>query len=236
MRLFATTKDFNWRYTLGELFLIVIGVSIALAASSWYEDQIDRRTEVEYLERLRAALAIDIARFTDFERRVLEVKANTLKALSTETATSLLSGDADGLMRDLNYSSFKALPESNSATFEELKSTGKLALIRDASLRDALAQYYSGYELMSGILAEPMGPYRIIIRSSLPGNAIYDWKANNKPIDMSELRSGLEILMSHPDLEAAVNSELFYTADMEFYLQEYRTHAEELLELLDAVL
>ena len=235
MRLFATAKDFNWRYALGELFLIVIGVSIALAASSWYEDQIDHRTEVEYLDRLRAALAIDIARFTDFER-VLETKANTLKALSTETATSLISGDADGLMRDLNYSSFKALPESNSATFEELKSTGKLALIRDSSLRDALAQYYSGYKLMSGILAEPMGPYRIIIRSSLPGDAIYDWKANNKPIDMSELRSGLEILMSHPDIEAAINSELFYTADMEFYLQEYRTQAEELLELLDAVL
>ena len=235
MRLFATAKDFNWRYTLGELLLIVIGVSIALAASSWYEDQIDHRTEVEYLDRLRAAIAIDIARFTDFER-VLETKANTLKALSTETATSLISGDADALMRDLNYSSFKALPESNSATFEELKSTGKLALIHDASLRDALAQYYSGYELMSGILAEPMGSYRIIMRSSLPGNAIYDWKANNKSIDMTDLRSGLEILMSHPDLEAAINSELFYAADMVFYLQEYRMQAEELLDLLDAAL
>jgi hypothetical protein len=235
MRLFATAKDFNWRYTLGELLLIVIGVSIALAVSSWYEDQIDRRTEVEYLERLRAALAIDVVRFTRFER-VLQAKANTLEALSTETATSLLSGDADGLMRDLNYSSYKALPESNSATFEELKSTGKLALIRDASLRDVLARYYSGYELMSGILAEPMGPYRIIMRSSLPGKAIYNWKTNNKPIDMNELRSGLEILMSHPDLNAAINSELFYTADMEFYLREYRTQAEELLDLLDAVL
>jgi len=235
MRLFATTKDFNWRYTLGELFLIVVGVSIALAASSWYEDQIDHRTEVEYLDRLRTALAIDIARFADFER-ILETKADTLKALSTETATSLLSDDADGFMRDLNYSSFKALPESKSSTFEELKSTGKLALIRDASLRDALARYYSGYELMSGILAEPMGPYRIIMRSSLPGNAYYDWRANEKPIDMSELRRGLEILMSHPDLEAAINSELFYAADLEFYLQMYRKQAEELHDLLDAVL
>ncbi len=234
MRLLATAKVFNWRYAIGELLLIVMGVSIALAASSWYEDQIDRRTEAEYLDRLRAALAIDIARFTDFER-VLNIKANTLKALSTGIATSLLSGDADDLMHDLTYSSFKALPESNSATYEELKSTGKLALIRDVNLRDALAQYYSGYELMTGILAEPMGPYRIIMRSSLPGNTSYDWRVNNQPIDLSELRSGLEILLSHPELESAINSELFYTADMQFYLQMYRTKAKELLDVLDAV-
>ncbi len=70
----------------------------------------------------------------------------------------------------------------------------------------------------------------------MPGNAVYDWWADHEPINPSELRSGLEILMSHPDLEAAINSELFYTADMEFYLQEYRTQAEELLNVLDAVL
>lgn len=235
MRFAGTIKGFNWKYAFGETLLIVIGVTIALAASSWYGDRVDRRTEADYIGRLHAALATDISRFSDFEK-ILEAKANTLKALLTKNANLLLSDGASGFMSDLNYSEYKALPESNSATFEELKSTGRLALIRDARLRDALAQYYSGFQLMSGILAEPGGAYRELKRSSLPGGAVYDWRVDGNPIDSIELRNGLEELQSHPDFVAAINSELAYTADMMSYLRQYRIHAQELQGILESAL
>ena len=235
MRIFGHVTDFNWRYALGELTLIVAGITIALAANSWYEDQIDLATEVEYIDRLHAALSVDISTFSSFEK-ILETKANTLKALSTETAASLLSNGADDLMSDLNYSVFKALPASNSAIFEELQNTGNLALLSDPSVRDALAQYYSGYKLMSGILAEPGGAYREILRSSLSGSAAHDWWIDGQSIDVNELRSGLDKMLSHPEIEAAINSELFYTADMKFYLRRYRTQAIELRIILEAKL
>lgn len=41
MRLMPTARRFDWRYALGEVSLIVMGVTIALAASSWYEERID---------------------------------------------------------------------------------------------------------------------------------------------------------------------------------------------------
>lgn len=145
MRLMPTARRFDWRYALGEVSLIVMGVTIALAASSWYEERIDRQTEAEYVDRLRTALAMDTLRFADYAT-ILEIKASTLKSLLAESATSLLAGGNDRLMRDLDYSEYQALPEANSATFEELKSTGRLALIRDAGLHDALSQYYAGYE------------------------------------------------------------------------------------------
>ena len=235
MRFAGTIKGFNWKYALGETFLIVIGVTIALAASSWYEDRNDRRTEIEYIGRLHAALAIDISRFTRFEQ-VLEVKAETLKALLTKNANLLLSDGANDFMSNLRYSEYKTLPESNTATFDELTSSGKWALIRDASLRDAVARYYSGFRLMSDILAEPGGVYRELKRSSLPGGAIYDWVVHGEPIDPSELRNGLEVLQSHPDFVAAVNSELAYTADMMFWLRKYRISAQELQGVLDSAL
>ena len=81
---------------------------------------------------------------------------------------------------------------------------------------------------MSGILAEPGGAYREIKRSSLPGGAIYEWQVNGASIDSSDFRIGLEQLLSHPDLDAAVNSELAYTGDMMFYLRQYRIRAQEL--------
>jgi hypothetical protein len=234
MRIFEHVKDFNWRYALGELTLIVAGVTIALAVNSWYEDQIDLATEIEYIDRLHAALSADISTFSSFEK-ILDTKANMLKALSTETVSSLLSIGADDLMRDLNFSAFKALPASNSTIIEELQNTGNLALLSDSSVRDALAQYYSGYKLMSGILAEPGGRYREILRSSLSGNAAHYWWIDGQSIDVNELRSGLEKMLSHPDIEAAINSELFYTADMKFYLRRYRTMAIELRNILEAM-
>ena len=39
----------NWRYALGELLLIVVGVTIALAATTWYEKRQERRVAKELL-------------------------------------------------------------------------------------------------------------------------------------------------------------------------------------------
>jgi hypothetical protein len=235
MRFAGTIRGFNWKYAFGETLLIVIGVTIALAASSWYENRVDRQTEIAYIERLYAALASDVSRFSDFEK-ILDSKANTLKALLTRNADSLLSNGAGEFMKNIDYSEYKALPESNSATFEELISTGKLGLIRDAHLRDALAQYYLGFQLMSGILAEPGGNYRELKRSILPGEAVYDWLVDGKPIETIDLRSGLEELYSHPEFVVAANSELAYTADMMIYLRQYKIRAQELQSALEGAL
>ena len=35
----------NWKYGLGELALIIVGVSIALAANSWYQNEVERQLE-----------------------------------------------------------------------------------------------------------------------------------------------------------------------------------------------
>jgi hypothetical protein len=85
---------------------------------------------------------------------------------------------------------------------------------------------------MSRIFAQPVGSYKEILWSSLPGPAVFDQKINNMPIDSGELRRGLQRLMSHPDFESAVNSELHYTAGMLFWLRQFRAEADELLILL----
>jgi hypothetical protein len=71
------------------------------------------------------------------------------------------------------------------------------------------------------------------MRSSLPGIATYDWRSTGKPIDPGELRRGLETLLSQAGLEAAINWELYYTADMMWWLQQFRVEAEEILDLID---
>jgi hypothetical protein len=50
----------NWRYAVGEVVLIVVGVTIALAATSWYEGRQDRRDELLILQQLRQTLSEDL--------------------------------------------------------------------------------------------------------------------------------------------------------------------------------
>ena len=59
-RLSKLSDSVNWKYGIGEIFLIVAGVSIALAASSWYENRQLRNDEFAALAQLKATLTDDL--------------------------------------------------------------------------------------------------------------------------------------------------------------------------------
>ena len=64
MRVSRLVSASNWRYAIGEVVLIVVGVSIALAASSWYENRQLRGDEFAALAQLQATLREDLDRIT----------------------------------------------------------------------------------------------------------------------------------------------------------------------------
>lgn len=228
MRIFRQSGQFDLAYMLRELALIVIGVTLALSATSWYEQWSDRQTEQAYLDRIRSSLERDISRFDGFDES-LQRKAAFLKALLTDGVDQLMSRDTAELMHDLHFSSYRTLPRTDSAVFSELRNTGRLALLRDDEWRDSLARYYGEYELMWGIFQQSSGPYRTMIQSAMPGIAMYDWRIDQTPVSADDFRLGLERLMSMPGVEAAINADLYYTADMRSYMGQYRDWADFLL-------
>ena len=60
MRVSRLVSAPNWRYAVGEIVLIVVGVTIALAGTSWYEGRQDRRDEIMVLQQLRQTLSEDL--------------------------------------------------------------------------------------------------------------------------------------------------------------------------------
>jgi hypothetical protein len=48
-------------YALGEIFLVVIGILIALQVNTWNEDRVQRSREVKYLKNIRLDLEKDLA-------------------------------------------------------------------------------------------------------------------------------------------------------------------------------
>ncbi len=70
----------TWKHAVGEVFLIVVGITIALAVNGWYSERTDRVSEAEYLARLRVDLQTDLEDFPQF-LAVLERKAAILQDL-----------------------------------------------------------------------------------------------------------------------------------------------------------
>jgi len=224
-------RPVNWTYAIGEVLLIVIGVSIALGVNAWYEHRLDRINEREYLCRLYKDISDDINRFDGFATR-LEKKAETLKDLLLETDESLMARSLTALADDLARSDTVSLTAIQTVTFDDLRSTGRLVLLRNANVRAALADYYRRYELMSQIFAESHGPYKRILAGAIPGQAEFDRRINGKPIERTALLRGLQNLRSHSEFEPAVNAELSYTAGLLDWTRNFQTDAKELAKLL----
>ena len=222
----------NWQQTATEFVVIVVGVLAALAVDQWRDERNDSKTEAEYLGRLRIDVEADIEQFYSFEQ-ILETKARLLQSLLDDTINSEFAHDPRSLMEAVGYSSFIALPDSVSTTFDELQSTGRLALIQDLSQRDALSKYYSGFKHISAILSEPSGDYRRLLWGTVPGAVSRDWRLSDSISRVDELRQSLKLMQENPELPAALNNEITYATTMQYYLVTYRTRAENLLQLLN---
>jgi len=80
MRVVRLARYISWKYAVGEVLLIFVGITAALAANSWYMDRQRERDEIRLLEQLRVALVGDLTSFEDVADR-LETRIDDLTAL-----------------------------------------------------------------------------------------------------------------------------------------------------------
>ena len=225
------TIKVNWQRAVTEFVVIVFGVLAALAVDEWRSARQDRITEYEYLARIRTDIQADIDNFRRLEE-IFQSKADTITELKELPKSDLFARDPSKLMEGLNHSSYVALPDSRSTTFDELMSTGRLALIRDVEQRDALSRYYSEFEHISAILFEPVGDYRRLLFETFQPELLERSRLTGNVVKLSEIQSDLESLISHPDFLPAANTEIVYANSLLYYLQLYRKQAEQVLDLL----
>lgn len=141
MRVSRLVSAANWRYAVGEVFLIVVGVTIALAATSWYEGRQERRDEVLVLQQLRQTLNEDLQEI-DMTWEMTQQRERYLVSL------------LDHLESDNPYTEglgvkFQALigwrtVRIKTAPFEALKEQG-YSVISNAVLREKLISFYEDH-------------------------------------------------------------------------------------------
>jgi len=131
-----------FKYAIGEIVLVVIGILIALSINNWNTKNIDSQKEKEYLSNL----------IEDIEtQRIIvgkQIKHESDMRSSSEKAIHLLNSDnidTDSLNSYLTTITRKTFV-INDPTFQDLKTSGNILLIRNNELRNKIISFYQNLE------------------------------------------------------------------------------------------
>ncbi|MEM1259774.1 MAG: hypothetical protein AAGB24_16585 [Bacteroidota bacterium] len=130
----------NWRYAIGEFFIVVIGILVAFQLDAWKENQDEARLVNEYLTDIKAGLETDQA----FYKRASEYFNSIGKDIQTTRDYLLqdqLSLPKDGQKSIRELTDWYRIYISNTA-FEDLNNSGRISLIENKKLRYDIIAYY----------------------------------------------------------------------------------------------
>jgi hypothetical protein len=136
-----------FKYAIGEIVLVVIGILIALQINTWSGDRKLNQQETLYLERLLLENKKDIITFTT-EIEQLEYNNQKITNLSKafkdkNSSDSLLVRSAIEYVID---GSLYPVFNPSTSTYEDLSSTGNLSVIKNTQLRDQIVGHYEYYQ------------------------------------------------------------------------------------------
>jgi len=132
------------RRAIAEVATIVVGVLIALGVNNWNENRIGRNLESQYLGRLREAASSN----TETAELIVRLANDKLEALGAlervlqQPSDSRSTSEVIAAVRSGSLNLGWTIPVFDSVVFEEMRSTGRLGLIRQVELREKVINYY----------------------------------------------------------------------------------------------
>lgn len=228
------------RRAAGEFAVIVLGVLVALAADAWNDRRLDRAEEREYLERLHTALQEDTAQY-QFILNWMDRKEAGLRRvdelLSSPTAIVQDSEDFASHLAAAQNFGWNVGPLGARATFEDLRSSGKLGLLREVDLRNRLIEYYGRTESEDRRIEArrtdfPRIAYRFVpaVRTTEPGRFGASERVGVK--DPNALLQTLRASALSDHVQAELNRTLFIRGS----ISDLQTNATQLLEEISQAL
>ncbi|WP_228853521.1 hypothetical protein [Aegicerativicinus sediminis] len=132
-------------YAIGEIVLVVIGILLAVQINSWNQDRKDAKTELDVLKKLNTNIQTDTA---TFHKGISQIQSSLdkLNIIEDEINNEKLDRFSINIIRPMLDAVNINL---ETTTWENLKSTGELNLIKNAQLTDSIQNYYIQFSLNS---------------------------------------------------------------------------------------
>jgi hypothetical protein len=232
-RIGTAIRGRDWAAVAIEFAIVVLGIFAALQAEDWNQGRRDRQLEQVYISRLIDETIANLEILKRHEQ-IFEEKVQFILALPDLPLDDAFQRDPQAFMYQVDYSSYVQIPNLRSETYQELESSGRLALLRDARLRSAIASNINDYRSIQAVFVEPIGNYRRLLFEMLPGRSYYDYRVGAGATDAAAIVASIEAFRSNPRFEAAANAEITYGSDVLFFVREATQRSEQILSLLQA--
>ena len=129
-----------FKYAIGEIILVVIGILIALQINNWNETKKRRALEIETLVEIKQALAQDTLVLTKNIQTLITKKEQAKRLINHIENKKPHSKLMDSLALELYY--HRGYKTFNTAAFELLKERG-FGIIKNTELRKEITNHYT---------------------------------------------------------------------------------------------
>ena len=233
-------KHQHWTAVFLDFVIVVLGVFIGLQASNRNSARHDRALERQYLQRLRNDLQLSLNN-VDSDVSKLSAQARLEGRMVRELVTCRLDPAerarfASGLFL---FGQFEPPPLVR-GTIDELRSTGRLGLLRDVRLRQTLAKTLQLARINQGVLqmiiarATPDIVYldrRIVI--TLPGDGLDSAAVRQGRIPAGTVNFDSGALCKDPRTAAAISAVQRMTDVVIIHNQTEASNHKALLKIID---
>jgi hypothetical protein len=134
------------RWLFAETLVIVLGVLIALGLDDYRTNRYEQRLAIEYVQRMQNDVAQDLRYLSTSWYPRIKIKHESLDNISPVIrGQAPVPEDLYGFFRDVARGGIhgaNATDWVNNTTFQDLRATGNLRLIRSVEVRAEISSYY----------------------------------------------------------------------------------------------
>ena len=141
-----------FKYALGEILLVMIGILLALQVNNWNQDRKNKRLKTSYIKNLKEDLQKDSEYLVELDsiNTAAEKSGNYLANFLDNKTTQI---DSIELAKSIVFTSFIPNPTIITSTYNDLINSNNINLFNDAKLKRLLDTYYilnNWSELLNG--------------------------------------------------------------------------------------
>jgi hypothetical protein len=237
----------EWSYAIGELFIVVVGVLVALAIDQWNDQRLERQKAEEILQHLLIDLQTDVENLQRALARI-EEKQDSLERLRQTFKNGDQIGDKIQFLSDIvvgaNFGWNQGIAQR--VTYDEALASGKFSLLRNAELRARISTYYSdwveyNHRTDERETAYPAISYRLVPRrlrnmnERISGTTLRNGEIGILRFDSSVSAAEVEVLVTDArasELRDHVIAETNFGRFVQAAMTDLHTDARELIEKL----
>jgi hypothetical protein len=136
-------RQHDWSAVVVEIIVVIVGLMLAFQMDRWWEQRGEHAQEAQYVARLIADVEADVVALEH------AVKLQTIRLDLADLLMAVVEDPEEATRRPVEFlgavmqATFLYTPVPTMHTFEDLRSTGNMRLLRDPDLKNLLYGYYS---------------------------------------------------------------------------------------------